>query len=285
MGFVPEKSVYIPDPKTDKWSYIPQSEADKLQRQAPALYNVLVTEGVDAYQGKSEEELWEFEAKLKTAVEGGILGEGVGLTMKGGSWVLKKTKDRKALRATAEFLMNLAKAARRTNETQVAVIESDASEIIANHLLEQYDAQRAVTPEPADVSRGTDEGESTDIKPKEPEGGVSGAKDEGAAPAKPEEKKPEPTPAQVYTPNPEVREAYAQYALTKILKDDMTSEEWMKSMKGKGHPKLLQQSYDYAMEYIEKEGKKDGGGVPLLQLTPGVMAPAGKLLEVEGEND
>lgn len=192
----------------------------------------------------------QFEAKLKIAVEGGIIGEGIGLAMRGGSWVLKKTGDKKALQATSDFLMNLSKAARRTNETQVAVIENDASEIIANHLLEQYDVQRAAPTD--EVPRGVGDGEPGEI----PAGkeGVQKPEDGAPEPAKPEEK-PEQPPKPVYAPSQEVREAYSQYALAKILKDDMTPEDWLKSMKGKGHPELLKQSYEHAKNYINNDGR------------------------------
>jgi len=192
------------------------------------------------------------EAKLKIAIEGGIIGEGIGLTMKGGGWLLTKTKDKKLLKATADFLIDLSKAARRTNEVQVAAIESDASEIISNHLLEQYDVQRAATPPtPADAPRGT-AGEPGEI----PVGKEGEQKPEDGAPPKPDEKKQEQQPpAPTYTPSPEVREAYAQFALAKILKDDMTPDEWMKSMKGKGNPELLKQSYTHAKKYIDNDGR------------------------------
>jgi hypothetical protein len=202
----------------------------------------------------------QLEAKLKIAIEGGIVGEGIGLILKGGSWMLKKTKNKKALKKTAEFLMTAAKAARRTNTAQVELIEKDASEIIANHLLEQYDVQREAAAEAANVPRETPE-----ALPADKQGATEpGAKPEekkpepGAEPGATPEKKPEPKPEPekpLYKPSPEVKEAYAQYALAKILKDELSPEDWMKAMKGKGHPELLKQSYKHAKDYINNNGR------------------------------
>lgn len=190
----------------------------------------------------------QLEGKLKIAVEGGIIGEGIGLFLKGGTWAVKKTKNKKALEKTAEFLMVAAKAARRTNTAQVELIEKDASEIIANHLLEQYDAQQLALPAPPERA-------ALPAPEKAAEPAKTETEQEGKPEDKPAEAKPEQAPQPVYAPSPEVKEAYAQFALAKILKEDLSPDEWMKEMKGKGHPQLLQQSYDHAQKYINNDGR------------------------------
>ena len=181
----------------------------------------------------------QLEGKLKLAIDGAVAGAAFEIAIGVGKAGLKWTNDKKTISKTADFIFKMVQAIRNLNKAKIKELENQSLEVITNYQLTELDKvpiEQKLLPAPEKEKKPIPVDAQQDLP-------IVESKEKVA---------PQPYVA----PAIEVQEAYSQYAMTKIMSEGMSLNDWKGFMAGRAHPQLIDEAYKNAEEYINKGGDK-----------------------------